>query len=219
MTKSAAAAFIRQSLGEEIANSVSHGVALLGAIAIAPLLIVRAVRGGHGGAIVGACVFAATVILLYLASTLYHAMPWGRGKRVFNVIDHGAIYLLIAGTYTPFTIGVLRGGWGWSLFGVVWGLAALGVVAKAVSRVRRPVFSTVVYLGMGWLVVIATKPIVHALSTGVIGWLLAGGLAYTLGVVFYAARGIRYAHFVWHLFVIMGTACHVVAVFIAFGSA
>jgi hemolysin III len=204
----------RPSLGEEIASSVSHGLALAGAIAVGPVLIVHAARAGDAGSIVGASIFTATVVLLYLASTLYHALPWGRGKRVFRVIDHGAIFLLIAGTYTPFTLGILRGAWGWSLFGVVWGLAVAGIVLEAVSRVRRPVLSTAVYAGMGWLVLVAAKPLLVRLPTASIGWLLAGGLAYTAGIVFYAARRVRYAHFVWHLLVVLGTACHVASVFV-----
>jgi hemolysin III len=201
-----------QSLGEEIANSVSHGVGLLAAVAAAPILIVAAVwRGGVAG-IVGASVFAATVLVLYSTSTLYHALPESRAKRVLRVLDHGAIYLLIAGTYTPFTLGVLHGAWGWTLFGLVWGLALVGVVLKAAGGVRYPVISTSLYLAMGWLVLIAVKPLWDRVPMWGLFWLLAGGLAYTAGVAFFAAKRVPYGHFVWHLFVLVGTVCHFIAV-------
>jgi hemolysin III len=168
-----------QSLGEEIANSVSHGVGLLAAVAAAPILIVAAVWRGSAAGIVGASVFAATVVVLYSTSTLYHALPESRAKRVFRVLDHGAIFLLIAGTYTPFTLGVLHGAWGWTLFGLVWGLAVAGVVLKAAGGVRYPVISTSLYLAMGWLVLIAVKPMWDRVPMWGLFWLLAGGLAYT----------------------------------------
>lgn len=202
-----------QSSGEEIANSVSHGLGLLAALVAMPILVLAAVRRGGASAIVGASVFAGTVVLLYLTSTFYHALPENRAKRVFRVLDHGAIFLLIAGTYTPFTLGVLRGAWGWTLLGLVWGLAVLGVVLKAVRGTRHPRLSVTLYLGMGWLAVIAIRPIWLGLPLPGLLWLVAGGLAYTAGVVFFAADRVRYYHFVWHLSVLMGTACHVVAVF------
>jgi hemolysin III len=199
-----------QTLGEEIANSVSHGVGFLAAVALLPILVINALSDG-AAAVVGAAVFGATMALLYLTSTLYHAMAPSRAKRVFQILDHSAIYLLIAGTYTPFTLGVLRGPWGWTLFGVIWGLAAIGIFLKSVRGIRYPRLSTAVYLAMGWLVVVALKPLlVNVPATGMF-WLVAGGVAYTTGVGFYAARR-RYAHFVWHLFVLAGTSCHFVAV-------
>lgn len=201
-----------QSLGEEIANSVSHCVGLLAAVAAVPILVIAAVQRGGAAGIVGASVFAATMVLLYLTSTLYHALPRNRAKRVFQVLDHGAIFLLIAGTYTPFTLGVLRGTWGWTLFGLVWGLALAGVVLKAVGGVRYPMLSTCLYLSMGWLVLIAVKPLWLSMPTWGLFWLLAGGIAYTAGVAFFAAERVRYSHFIWHLFVIVGTVCHFVAV-------
>lgn len=201
-----------QSLGEEIANSVSHGVGLLAALAAAPILIVAAVWRGGAASIVGASVFAATVVVLYSASTLYHALPESGAKRVFQVLDHGAIFLLIAGTYTPFTLGVLRGAWGWTLFGLVWGLALIGVALKAAGGVRYPVLSTGLYLAMGWLVLIAVKPMWDRVPMWGLFWLLAGGLAYTVGVAFFAAKRVPYGHFVWHLFVLVGTVCHFIAV-------
>ena len=201
-----------QSLGEEIANSVSHGIGLLAALVGAPVLLLAAVRHGTTATVVGAGVFVATTVLLYLASTLYHAFPHSRAKRVFRTLDHGAIFLLIAGTYTPFTLGVLRGAWGWLLFGLVWTLAVAGVVLKVTSTLRHPVLSTALYLTMGWLALIAVRPIwLHVPPAGLF-WLLAGGLSYTAGVAFFAAPRLRYSHFVWHLCVLTGTACHFFAV-------
>ena len=201
-----------QSLGEEIANSVSHGVGFLAAMAVTPVLIITAIPKG-AAAIVGVCIFSATMMILYLASTLYHAFPQSRTKRIFNIFDHGAIFLLIAGTYTPFTLGVLRGAWGWSLFGVVWTLAILGVVAKSVGGARSSKLSTGLYLGMGWLALAAAKPLYLNLSAQGLFWLIAGGVMYSLGVLFFMKdHQIRYSHFIWHLFVLSGTACHVAAV-------
>ncbi len=201
-----------QSLGEEIANSVSHGVGALAAAVAAPFLVVSAFRRGDGLGIVGAGVFAATMLVLYLMSTLYHAMTGSRAKRVFQILDHCAIFLLIAGTYTPFTLGALRGAWGWTLLGLVWGIAIAGIALKVVCGVRYPVLSIALYLGMGWLIVIAAKPLWTHLPIPGLLWLAVGGLAYTAGVGFLAAERVRYAHFVWHLFVLAGTACHFVAV-------
>lgn len=201
-----------QTLGEEIANSISHGVAALAALVGLPFLVAVALPHG-AAAVVGASVFAATAILLYLSSTLYHALPPGRGKGVFKVLDHSAIFLLIAGTYTPFTLGVLSGAWGWTLLGLVWGLAIFGIVSKSLGRMRHPIFSTALYVTMGWLIVIAIRPLWLRMPGPGLAWLVAGGLAYTAGVAFYAAPRLRYAHFVYHLFVVAGTACHYVAVY------
>jgi len=212
MIKATASREHAQSPGEELANSVSHGVGLLAAIAATPVLLLSAVRHGGAARIAGAGVFAAAMVLLYLASTLYHALPGNRAKRVFQVLDHAAIFLMIAGTYTPFTLGVLRGAWGWTLFGLVWGLALAGVVLTAAGGVRYPKLTTSLYLGMGWLILVAVKPLWLRMPPEGLFWLLAGGIAYTVGVVFYAAKRLRYGHFVWHLFVIAGTACHFNAV-------
>jgi hemolysin III len=201
-----------QSAGEEIANSISHGLGFVLAVAGAPILIVTALRQGTVADVVAVSVFAASMALLYLSSTIYHALPTGRIKNVFHVLDHAAIYLLIAGTYTPFTLGVLRGGWGWTLFGLVWGLAAFGVLLKVFAGIRWNGLSTALYVGMGWLVVIAAKPLWESLPTAGLAWLLAGGLAYTAGVYFYLHKTLRFGHLVWHLFVVAGTACHFVAV-------
>ena len=201
-----------QTRGEEIANSVSHGVGVLLAVAAVPVLIVGAVRRGTAADIVGASVFGAAMVLMYLTSTLYHALPAGRSKQVFQVLDHSAIFLMIAGTYTPFTLGVPFGGWGWTLFGLVWGVAAAGIVLKAVAGIRFKLLSTLMYVAMGWLIVIAIKPLLATMEPAGLLWLLAGGLAYTLGAAIYAVKGVRYSHFVWHLFVLAGSACHFVAV-------
>jgi hemolysin III len=202
-----------QSRAEEIANSISHGIGLVAALIGTPYLIVHAARHGDAGFIVGASVFSATVMLLYLASTLYHALPTGRAKRVFRVIEHSAIFLLIAGTYTPFTLGVFHGAWGWTLFGVVWGLAAIGVALKAFEKTSHPILSTGLYLLMGWVVVIAVDPLLARVPTAGLLWLLAGGLSYTAGVAFFATDSrLLYGHFIWHLFVMSGTACHYFAV-------
>jgi len=201
-----------QTLGEEIANSVSHGVALLAAIAAVPVLVAAA-RHMSVGVLVGTCVFAATMVLLYLTSTLYHALPAGRAKRVFLKLDHGAIYVFIAGSYTPFALGALDGPWGWTLFGLVWSFAALGVTLKAFDRLSHPWMSTGLYLAMGWLVVIAAVPLFEHVALPGIALLAAGGIAYTGGVVFFMLDSrIRYGHAVWHGFVVAGTGCHVFAV-------
>ena len=202
-----------QSLGEEIANSISHGVACALAIASVPILLYATALKGSAANIVGASVFAGTMVLLYLVSTLYHALPDGRAKRVFVRLDHGSIYLFIAGTYTPFTLGALGGPWGWTLFGIVWGLAALGVFLKACNWLSHPWLSTGLYLAMGWLVLIAAMPLIDKVAPAGVAWLVAGGVAYTLGVVFFVLDSkVRYSHFIWHLFVMAGTACHYFAV-------
>ena len=200
-----------QSSGEEIANTVSHGLGFLAAVTTITILVIAALNDG-AAAVVGAAIFGVTTALLYLASTLYHALAPNRAKRVFRIIDHAAIYLLIAGTYTPFTLGVLRGPWGWTLFGLVWGLAVIGIFLKAVRGIRYPRLSTIVYLAMGWLVLIAIEPVWTLVPKWGLFWLFAGGIAYTAGAMFFMAERIRYFHFVWHLFVVMGTACHFVAV-------
>jgi hemolysin III len=200
------------SLGEEIANSITHGAGLLASAAALPILVVVAVARHDVWQVVGGAIFGATLVLLYATSTLYHALPSSKAKRVFRVLDHAAIYLLIAGTYTPFALGALRGPWGWSLFGVVWGLAALGIAAKATLGLRYPQLSTAVYLLMGWLVLVAMRPLIAHVPPAGLGWLVAGGLAYTAGVVFFVWERMRYSHMVWHLFVTAGSVCHFIAV-------
>lgn len=201
-----------QSLGEEIANSVSHGVGLVLALAAFPVLIVSALKRGDATGAVAAAVFAISLVLLYSTSTLFHAFRQGRAKRVFQVLDHSAIYLLIAGTYTPFTLGVLHGTWGWILFGLVWSMALAGTLLKAIGGIRYNTLSTFVYLAMGWVVVIAADKVWALVPGWGIFWLFAGGIAYSLGAVFFLAERIRYFHFVWHLFVVAGSACHFIAV-------
>ena len=197
---------------EELANALSHGVGLLLAIAATPVLIIGTASHGNAANIVGSSVFAVTLVLLYLSSTWYHAAPMSRLKDRLRRLDHAAIYLLIAGTYTPFTLGVLDGPWGWTLFGLVWGAAAIGVCEKLISGIRYPRLSTVLYLAMGWLVLIAIRPLMLNVPAQGLGWLVAGGLSYTAGTVFYAAQRLPYNHLVWHLFVMSGSTCHFFAV-------
>jgi hemolysin III len=201
-----------QSRGEELLNSLSHGVGFALAALGLPVLIVGAVRKESPAAIVGASIFGATMVLLYVTSTVYHALPHSRLKERFRILDHAAIFLLIAGTYTPFTLGVLWGAWGWSLFGVVWGLAVIGIAMKMIGGTRFEFFSITLYVGMGWIALIACRPLLLYLPANGWIWLLAGGFAYTAGVIFYAADRLRYLHFVWHLFVLAGSSCHFVAV-------
>jgi hemolysin III len=197
-----------QSRGEEIANTLSHAVALLAALVGAPFLVLAA--GPHW---LGASVFAATMLLLYLSSTLYHALPAGRAKQRWLQVDYGAIYFFIAGSYTPFALGARLGTGGWTLFALVWLLAIVGTVLKVRGRLSHPWVSTGLYLAMGWLVLVAAVPLVGQLSPSGRAWLVAGGAAYTAGVVFFALDGRwRYAHAVWHGFVVLGSACHAGAV-------
>jgi len=202
-----------QSLGEELANSLSHGIGLLLAIAAIPILVVETASHAGAAQITGVSIFGASMVLAYLSSTLYHALPAGKGKRVMQLVDHGAIFLLIAGTYTPFTLGALGGAWGWSLFGIVWGLALLGLVLKTCVGARYQNLSIGLYLAMGWLILIAIRPLyLHVPAWGLF-WLVAGGLAYTIGVIFFVLdEKVRYAHAIWHVFVLAGTCCHFVAV-------
>lgn len=202
-----------QSFGEEVANSISHGMGLIAAVVGTPFLIVSAVNYADAGFVVGVSVFAATMILLYLASTLYHAAPVGPAKRIFRVIDHSAVYFLIAGTYTPFMLGVLRGAWGWSILGAVWGLAIIGILLKAFGKAKHPAISTTLYVALGWLVVIAIDPLVDRMATNGLILLVLGGVLYTFGVIFYAFDSrIRYGHLIWHLFVLSGTVSHFFAI-------
>jgi len=212
MTEVIAKAERRPTVGEEIANSISHGIGLVLAVVATPILIIGALRYGNTWNMVGVSVFAASMVTLYLASTLYHALTHDRAKRVFRMLDHSAIFLLIAGTYTPFTLGILRGPWGWTLLVIIWTLAAIGLAMKIVLRARYAWFSVVLYLLMGWLVVIAAPQVLRVMPLSGLAWLVAGGIAYTAGVGFYAAHRVRYAHFAWHLFVITGTVCHFFAV-------
>ncbi|HJW09476.1 MAG TPA: hemolysin III family protein [Holophagaceae bacterium] len=222
---------------QELANSLTHGLgAALSVAGLALLVTFASLRGGPRH-IVGAAVFGATLVLLYLMSTLYHAFRGPKVKKVFKILDHSAIYLLIAGTYTPFTLAAMRGAWGWSLFGVIWGLAALGialkstlyakwvpaVIPKAIDHLhstpevpvpprQMKLISTLLYLAMGWLVLIAIVPLWRALPAGGLAWLFGGGLCYSLGAAFYSWRSLRFHHAIWHLFVVGGSLCHFFAV-------
>jgi hemolysin III len=202
-----------QSRGEEVANSVSHGMGLLLAAAAVPFLVVSSVRNGTAIHVAASTVFAVTMVLVYASSALYHAITHAGAKRLLRKVDQGAIFLFIAGSYTPFALGPLEGPWGWTLFGLVWGLAVVGVTLKAFDRIAHPFLSTGLYLAMGWLVVVAVKPLLMCVATQGLILLAVGGLAYTVGVVFFTLDSrLRYGHFVWHLFVVAGTACHFFAV-------
>jgi hemolysin III len=200
------------SIGEEIGNSVTHGIGLIASILGLPVLIVRAAASGDKAIVTGAAIFGGTLILMYATSTVYHFLPVSRAKRLFRGLDHAAIYLLIAGTYTPFALGPLRGRWGWTLLAIIWTLAILGIVAKSAIGFRFARLSTAVYLLMGWLILVAIKPVLENVPRIGIEWLFAGGVAYTGGVVFYAMKRVRFSHMVWHLFVAAGTVCHYIAV-------
>ncbi len=202
----------RSSFAEEVAHAITHGIGLLLSIAALVILVVFASLRGDAWHVVSVSIYGTTLILLYAASTVYHALRPSRAKEVLRLLDHAAIYLLIAGTYTPFTLVNLRGAWGWSLFGVVWGLAALGVVFETVATQRWRTLSVVLYVGLGWLVAIAVKPLLNAVETGGLILIALGGLAYTGGIVFYRWRELPYNHAVWHVFVLVGSACHFFAI-------
>lgn len=202
-----------QSIGEEWANCLSHGLGLvLAAFVGLPVLIFEALRHHDSWQVVGGSIFGASLILLYAASTLYHLLPPGRPKQWCRLLDHSAIFLLIAGTYTPFALGALRGPWGWSVLVAVWTLAAAGITMKFRVGFRYPRVSTALYLMMGWLVLLVLRPLITQVGFVGFGWLLAGGCSYTLGVIFYVAERRRYAHVLWHGFVLVGSLCHFVAV-------
>jgi hemolysin III len=198
----------KQSLGEEIANSITHGTGVGLSIAALVILLVLAARQGDTWKTVSFSIYGATLIILYLASTLYHAIPHPGFKRFFRVLDHCSIFLLIAGTYTPVTIGVMRGAWGWTLFGVIWALAIVGINLKVFALDRRKKLSLLIYLLMGWMIVIAVKPLLSVLEPASLVWLLIGGACYTLGIIFFVLKKMPYAHSVWHLFVLGGSVCH-----------
>jgi hemolysin III len=198
---------------EEMANAVTHGVGLIAAIAALPALIVLASNRGDVWTVVGAGVFGVSLIAAYAASTIYHALRPGPEKERWLRLDYAAIYILIAGTYTPFTVGVLRGAWGSSLLVIVWTLAIVGIFAKLRVGPRFNGLSTAAYLLMGWLALVAINPLLRHMGWVGLAWLLAGGVAYTVGVVFYACDNrIRFGHCLWHLFAIVGSLCHVIAV-------
>ncbi len=199
--------------GEERANRLTHGLGLVCSVAGLAVMVYCSARHGNAWQIVSTAIFGVTLVLLYTASTLYHSFQDERRKAVLQKFDHAAIFLLIAGTYTPFVLVTLRGPWGWSLFGVVWALAVAGVMLKFWFAGRFRFISTLLYLGMGWLVLIALRPLMAALPAGGVHLLVAGGLCYTGGAVIYLWRRWPYSHAIWHLFVLGGSACHWVAVF------
>lgn len=204
----------RAALIEERINAATHGVGALVALAAGAVLITLSVIYGDRWAVIGASVYCASLLLLYTASTLYHAVSHVPIKARLKVFDHCMIYVLIAGTYTPFTLTSLRGPWGWTLFGLIWGLALAGIVFKLYYTGRFRWLSTGIYIGMGWLVLIAIEPLLRLVPPSALVWLLAGGLAYTFGTIFYMSRRLPYAHAIWHLFVIAGSVCHFAAVLI-----
>src|SRR5438477_12033739 len=201
-----------QSAGEELANSVSHGIGLRAALIGAPILLLEA-RRSSPGFFLGTVIFVITMSMLYLGSTLYHAWPQTRGKSVLQTLDHSAIFLLIAGTYTPFTLGPLRGFWGSTMLALVWVLAISGVFLKTMrGPSRHPKLWMALYLGTGWMALIAARPMMLAIPFPALFWLVAGGIAYTIGVLFFLNGRLRYSHFIWHLFVLVGSSCHFLAV-------
>ncbi|MES9939391.1 MAG: hemolysin III family protein [Candidatus Thiodiazotropha sp. 6PLUC2] len=203
----------RYTLGEEIAHAVTHGIGILLSVAGLALLVTFASLYGDVWHITSCSIYGATLILLYTASTLYHGIPYPKAKSLLQRFDHAAIFLLIAGTYTPFTLVNLRGSWGWTLFGLVWGIALVGVLLEIFRYNRLKWLSLTLYLGLGWLVVIAIKPLIDSVETGGVALLLAGGLCYSLGVIFYIWRRLAYHHAVWHLFVMAGSVLHFFSVF------
>ncbi len=210
----APAATLNYSDLEERFNIASHALGAIAALIAGTILIVIAGQSASASGIVSVSIYAATLLLLYLTSVIYHASRQPKARARWKVADHCAIYLLIAGTYTPFSLVSLRGAWGWSLFGVVWGLALAGVIFKLFYTGRFKKTSTALYVAMGWVCVIAIVPLMRALSNWEFGWLIAGGVVYTLGTVFYLNKRIPYSHAIWHLFVLGGSACHFVAIYL-----
>ncbi|MDA3904039.1 MAG: hemolysin III family protein [Desulfuromusa sp.] len=200
------------TVGEEIANSITHGIGALLSIGGLAVLVGFASLRGDAWHIASCSIFGSTLILLYVASTLYHSIPLPNIKGILRMIDHSAIYLLIAGTYTPFMLVNMRGPWGWSLFGIIWGIAVTGIFLKTTSFGRRPWISLSFYLAMSWIVILAIKPLLAVLDKGGLELLLLGGLAYTGGVVFYAWKKLPYSHAIWHLFVMAGSCLHFFAI-------
>lgn len=198
---------------EEITNAISHGIGVVLAIVGLVVLVVSASMFGNARHIVTFSIFGFTMILLYLASTLYHSFPKGKTKNILKICDHSAIFLLIAGSYTPLTLLVLKGKLGWTLFSIVWSIAIAGIVFKAFFIKRFKALSTILYILMGWLVIFAIKPLYISLSTYSLVFLVAGGLLYTLGTIFYSWKKLKYNHAIWHLFVLGGSVCHFFTMF------
>jgi hemolysin III len=199
---------VQQTFGEEFANTITHGIGAALSIAALVILVVRASLDGNAWQIVSLSIFGTSLIVLYMMSTLYHAARPGRIKRFFHLMDHASIYILIAGSYTPVLLSSMRGGWGWSLFGVIWGLAIVGVIFKVRFVGRYDIISTLLYIAMGWIIVIAAKPFITSVPTTAVIWLAIGGVTYTLGTIFYIWDRLPYNHTIWHLFVMGGSICH-----------
>ncbi len=200
------------SQGEEIAHAITHGIGAVASIVALVLMVVFAAQRGGARLIVGVSIFGASMVILYSASTLYHALTPKRAKRFFELMDHGAIYLLIAGSFTPFSLVVLGGGWGWSSLAAVWSFAILGIIYEVVMKRPWKRLSLAFYIGLGWMMLIPAKPIAAVMPREALVLIAAGGVAYTGGAVFYAWRGFRYNHAVWHLFVLAGTVFHFICV-------
>ena len=198
----------QQSLGEEIANSITHGIGAALSLAALVLLVVLASIYGDTWRVVSFSIYGTTLFFLYLASTLYHSFTNERVKRFFRIVDHSSIYLLIAGTYTPVTLIAMRGPWGWTIFGLIWAMAIGGIVVKIFMIGKYKIFSVVFYVVMGWLILVAFKPMLQMVPKGLIIWLLIGGVCYTFGLIFYAWKKIPYYHAIWHLFVLGGSITH-----------
>ncbi|RUO79944.1 hemolysin III [Idiomarina tyrosinivorans] len=198
---------------EEVAHALTHGIGAALSIGALVVMLVWSVAYGNAWHVVAASIYGASLILLYTASTLYHAFPWPRVKYFFQQLDHAAIFVLIAGTYTPFALINLRGAWGWSLLGVVWGIAILGVVLELVMKERKKALSLTLYLTLGWMALVAIKPMLDNVDTGGLLLLLAGGLSYTVGVIFYVWKSLPYHHAIWHLFVLAGSVFHFFSIF------
>jgi len=198
----------RYTIKEEIANSITHGIGAALSIAALVILVVYAALFGDVWRVVSFSIYGATLFILYLASTLYHSFTNEKVKQFFRLMDHTSIYLLIAGTYTPITLVAMRGAWGWTLFGLIWGLALVGISYELFIPSKKMVIPVILYVSMGWLVIIAVKPMLEMLPKGLISWIVAGGLFYTSGVVFYIWKKIPFNHAIWHLFVLGGSISH-----------
>lgn len=203
----------RYTRREEFANVGTHALGVVFSIVALVLLVTYAAKQGDPYYVVSVSIFGATMILLYLMSTLYHTFRHPKVKHAFRVVDHACIYLLIAGSYTPFTLIALRGNWGWTLFGITWGLALCGVIFKIFFTKRFNVLSVIMYIALGWLAIVAIKPLLQNVPIGGLAWMLAGGLLYTSGVIFYLWSRIPYHHAIWHMFVMGGSFCHFLAVY------
>lgn len=202
------------SLGEELMNAITHGVGVLFSVAALVLSVVFSAIHGNAWAVVASAIYGASLIILYMMSTMYHSLKVNNAKRVFRILDHCTIYFLIAGTYTPYTLVSLNGPVGWTLFGIVWGAAILGIVFNAVNINKFKIISYIAYIAMGWVIIFAFKPLYEVIGFGGIAWLLGGGVAYTVGAVFYAfGKKCRYIHSVFHIFVLLGSVCQFISIF------